>query len=298
MRNSGARWLRLDFPWSSIESTRGTYNWALTDRVVNAATARGLRVLALPAYTPAWARPAGSSDKFGPTDPTAYAAFVKAAATRYGPEKVSAWEIWNEPNIANFWQPAPNVGAYTRLLKASYTAIKSVRPTVPVITGGTSPATDGTNISPNSWAKGLYANAAKGYFDALGHHPYSFPAMPSTNIYWSAWTQTPSLRDVMVANGDSAKQVWLTEFGAPTGLAAGALTEQAQAQYVSEGATLSQQWPWAGPLFLYSLRNTGTNTYDREQNFGLLRQDRSQKPAWATFTQAMTRTTTKTISAL
>ena len=27
---------------------------------------------------------------------------------------------------------------------------------------------------------------------------------------------SPSIRSIMVANGDSAKKIWITEFGAPT----------------------------------------------------------------------------------
>ena len=32
----GAGWLRTDFKWSVIEGTKGTFNWSLYDRVLNA----------------------------------------------------------------------------------------------------------------------------------------------------------------------------------------------------------------------------------------------------------------------
>jgi hypothetical protein len=54
---TGAKWVRIDFPWSVLEPSPGVYDWTHVDRVVGAASARGLKVLALPAYTPAWARP-------------------------------------------------------------------------------------------------------------------------------------------------------------------------------------------------------------------------------------------------
>src|SRR5205823_8509465 len=46
------------------------------------------------------------------------------------------------------------------------------------------------------------------------------------------------------------------------------------------------QWAWAGPLFWYAARDTGTDPGDVEQNFGLLRHDFSAKPALAAFTAA------------
>ena len=42
MAATGASWIRLDFAWSSIEATRAVFSWAATDRVVDAARARGL----------------------------------------------------------------------------------------------------------------------------------------------------------------------------------------------------------------------------------------------------------------
>ena len=63
----------------------------------------------------------------------------------------------------------------------------------------------------------MYANGAKGYFDALGHHPYCFPAAPGDAQNWSGWYQmygpSNSLRATMTANGDGGKKIWATEFG-------------------------------------------------------------------------------------
>ena len=56
-----------------------------------------------------------------------------------------------------------------------------------------------------------------GSFDAVGHHPYSYPYDPSGGQSWNAFTQTGYLYQIMVANGDGAKKVWGTESGAPTG---------------------------------------------------------------------------------
>src|SRR5213078_1960174 len=77
---TGAKWVRFDFDWASAEPSPGQFNWGPIDRVVTAVRARGLEVLATPAYTPGWARPTGTTDKTPPTDLATYATFVGAAA--------------------------------------------------------------------------------------------------------------------------------------------------------------------------------------------------------------------------
>lgn len=106
----------------------GLDDWSSADRTVTSARAHGLQVLAMIGYTPAWARPTGSGDKTPPTDPTSIKPFAQAAAARYAPLGVHAWEIWNEPNIATYRAPRPNVGAYARLLGTAASGIHVVDP--------------------------------------------------------------------------------------------------------------------------------------------------------------------------
>ena len=264
-----------------------TFNWGAHDKVVQAARARGINVLGELTYTPAWARPPGGDAQTPPANPANYAAFAAAAVKHYAPMGVHAWEIWNEPNHQPFWHPKPDVAAYTTLLKAAYTAITTADPTAIVVTGGTSPAsTNGTDYSPVDFLKGIYANGGKNYFDAVGHHPYNFPDGGALKVApWSAWYQmfgTPeSLRSVMTANGDAAKKIWMTEYGAPTGGDPNKqVTEQVQAQFVTDAYNLVKTYPWAGPLFWYSYRDNGTSQNTIENFFGLVRNDFSPKPAF------------------
>src|SRR5690606_16108009 len=54
-----------------------------------------------------------------------YKRYVKNAAERYK-GRVPVWEIWNEPNVPDFWRPNPNADDYTRLLKGAYETIKAI----------------------------------------------------------------------------------------------------------------------------------------------------------------------------
>ena len=299
---TGATWIRVDFDWNSIQNeSPTTWRWdRSTDRIVAGAQARGLKVLGQLGYSPPWARPAdcpAGSNKCVPTNVNAYGNFVRAAAERYGARSanaalrgsVDAWEIWNEPNHRPFAQPKPSLDRYSALLIAAYPAIKSADPDATVVTGGLSPApdaADGTEIAPTTFLTGLYARGARGFFDAVGHHPYSYPYNPLGGQSWNAFTQTASLHQIMTNNSDSAKKIWGTEAGAPTGTDVGrSVTEAQQAQFVTDyyRGWSTTYGAFTGPLFWHQHRDSGSNAGFYDDNFGLLRRDFSQKPAYAAY---------------
>jgi hypothetical protein len=292
-QSAGSRWLRTDINWAQIQANGpSSYNWTAVDAVVKGAAARGMNVLGVIVYTPTWARPSGTSATYGPS-PSAYASFASAAVQHYAALGVHTFEVWNEPNTAAFWTPAPSPSAYTAMLKAAFTAIKAADPSARVLTGGTAPATtDGTNYAPVDFLAGIYANGGQSYFDAVAHHPYCWPANPGDAQSWSAWYQmygtSTSLRSLMVAHGDGAKKIWATEFGAPTNGPAGSyVSESTQASMLSQAYQLWSGYSWAGPLFFYQGRDQSTDTSSRENFFGFLRYDNSQKPSYAAYQQAV-----------
>lgn len=285
--DTGATWLRVDLDWSHVESTQGRYDWARFDRVVQAAQSRGLRVLALPTYTPSWARPPGTSSHHPPVDPRAFAAFVGAAVDRYAPRGVRAWEVWNEPNIPTFWEPAADASAYATLLRHAAAAIRAADPGASIVTGGLAPAYTDTSrgsVSPVDFVRELYALGVRDSFTAVGVHPYSFPYMPLTpnTEQWNTFQQLPLVHEVMARAGDSGKRVWLTEIGAPTGTARDAVSPERQAAILDEAIRAAAEWSWTGPILVYSIRDSGSDPADREQNFGVVARDGTRKPAWHT----------------
>ncbi len=292
LEDAHAKWVRFDFAWSDIQSVNATtFDWPRYDAVVAAANARNIEVLGMIGYTPGWALPAGCfNDKCHPNDPAQFAQFVSEVVNRYKDNGVKHWEIWNEPNIQTFWQPAPNVAQYSTLLQLSYQAAKIADPTSFVLNGGFSPAeSNGTNIAPIDFLSGMYANGAKDYFDALSHHPYCYAGTfdcPTTYAPWSAWSQmseTPvNLRGIMTANSDASKKIWVTEFGAPTN-GDQAVSEAQQATMLTDAYTILSSQTWAGPLFWYSYQDAGTDINNREDWFGMLRNDGSPKPSFAAF---------------
>jgi polysaccharide biosynthesis protein PslG len=166
-------------------------------------------------------------------------------------------------------------------------AIRAADPNATIVAAGLAPAaSSGGDLAPLDFLSGLYAAGARGAFDAVAFHPYTFPALPNAtdgSAYW--WGAMARLRDVMVANGDAAKQIWPTEYGAPTGgpPGSGRVPEAAQAAMASAAYGLAAGLPWCGPMFWYDLNDSGTSTDTAENFFGLVRFDGSRKPAYAAY---------------
>jgi hypothetical protein len=276
MKAAGITSVRMDADWTWVQpSGPKTFDWTAMDQVVKSARAAGMSVDLIIDNCPSWAALASAKGDTSPQPASAaqYATFAAEVAARYAPQGVGMFEIWNEPNNAAFWAPKPNPVAYTADLVAAYAAIKKVDPSAFIISGGLAPeATDGTNISPLDFLKAMYASGAKGSFDGLGYHPYSFPALPNTYKPWSAWSQMNqtnlSIRSVMTSNGDSGKKIWITEFGAPTSGPDG-VGQAAQATQLTQAVAGTKATSWIGGLFMYSWQDDGTDPTNDEDWFGV-----------------------------
>jgi polysaccharide biosynthesis protein PslG len=287
----GATWVRVPLNWITIEMHgKGRLEWARPDILVQEANERDLRILGVVSYTPQWARPAGRPGSDPPTNLGDYARFVQALAKRYGPRGVHHWEIWNEPNIAATWTPRPDPARYTAMLKQASRAIKQVDRRAVVLTAGMSPAwnaPDGSQIAPTTFIARVYANGGRGAFDAVAHHPSTFPHRSTVAASWSAFQQTPDMHAVMRANGDRTKRIWASEIGFPTGRSSAAVSEQSQAKYLVESLRSWTGFTFSGPVFVYSMRDEGPDKADHFQNFGLVRTNGSPKPAYTALQRAL-----------
>ncbi len=201
MARAGVRWLRTDFPWDRIEPRQGEFRFEPYDRLVDEAARHGIRVLGLLAYGTPWATTRaellpGISAVPPPDDPEDYGRFAAAVAAHFQ-GRVTAWEIWNEPNAGfRFWSPDPDgdPGEYARLLVAGYRGIKG-DPNDPadgaceactVLFAGMFLAGAYDPIVPSGFRfmdeAHRYARRELGvdlgdYYDAVSLHPYSYPPL-------------------------------------------------------------------------------------------------------------------------
>lgn len=288
MKAMGLTSVRVDASWYNIQfNGPDSYNWTALDTTVSAIQSAGLTADLIIDQCPPWAAASGGQGNFAqPASPAAYGNFAAAVATRYYGKGANYFEIWNEPNLAQFWSPSPDPAAYTADLKAAYTAIKAVTPSALVITAGLAPAADASDsYDMVTFVQDMYANGAHGYFDALGDHPYTYPVTPDNVTLGSAWSEmsqtSPSLRSLMADHGDSAKKIWITEYGAPTSGTSHNVSDAEQGNEIVQAMARAKQLGWIGSVYIYTWADTST------WGFGLLSGDGAQKPAYAAVAAAL-----------
>lgn len=286
----GVKWVRFDFDWSVIQpNDANDFNYSGYDAAVAALSMANIQIVGTLDYTPSWANGGQPSKYYPPLRASDFTSFVANVVGRYAPGGVHTWEIWNEPNLGQFWNPGADPAGYTALLQAAYTAIHEVDPTAIVLTGGMAdPTNNETNMDARTFLADMYSDGAGGYFDALSYHPYTSPDMPGNkdhNPWQQMFATKPSLLSIMSDNGDS-KAIWLTEFGAPTsGDGDDVISETAQANMIMQGFRLAKSYSWAGPLFIYDFIDFHPYGYttDPGSYFGLLRSDWTHKPSYFTY---------------
>lgn len=307
LKAMGADTARVDVAWASLqEGGRGQISSWYADRLdhlVTASAARGIRPIITLLDTPCWASSAPATIKqscsgaywdrgtqfYAPTDPADFGWIAGWVASHYG-TRLAAIELWNEPNFddgsyADLRAPDKAV-AYTAMVEAAYPAIKSAAPSLPVLAGSLS-------YSDTQFLDRLFA-AGMRHFDGISVHPYNEGRAPGS-AYDPKWIKAdfvhglPALHDDMVAKGFSDRSVWITEMGWST-CAAGSsywcVTPTQQASYLASAVGYASTWTWLRSFVAYTLRNGGTDSTDREQNFGLTSSALAPKPAFVALRDA------------
>ena len=289
IQDAGFGWVKQIFAWREIEgAAKGAFDWERPDRIVDQVQGYGLNVLVRLDSQPQWA--GGKYPENGPPDNMQdFADFVSAVATRYK-GRIAAYQIWNEPNLnvegrSEWGGRPPNPAEYTEMLKVAYQAIKAADPDALVVSAGLAPTTrwDDVAMPDLEFLRGMYAAGAKPYFDLLGAHGAGFKVPPETDpavvaadpvlnnndpsseemkrIY--CFRHVEDIRQVMVENGDSDKQVALLEFGwstDPRELSPyywHAVTAFEQGEYLANAYQYAKEnWsPWIGLMSLIYLPN-------------------------------------------
>ncbi len=312
--DAGFHWLRQEFPWEDIEiHAKGDFEdrrhepyrsaWDKYDQIVDLAEANGLDLIVRLSNPPNWTRSQG--DEMGtyapPDNNQDYADFVTAVVSRYR-GRVSYFQLWNEPNIYPEWGAYPiNPEQYTALLKAGATAARTANPDVVIIAGALAATIDLSPSAPaptNSlndmlFLQRMYNAGAGDYFDIMamqGYGLYSGPTDQRMQPRVINFSRPRFLRDVMVANGDGHKPIWISEMNwnaAPEDVDPryGRVTPQKQADYLPAAyARIQADWPWVGVANTWYLKRA-TDAWEQnrqpEAYFRLLAPDFTPQPVYA-----------------
>lgn len=286
---AGAGWLREELEWGAIEPRPGLRRFARIDALFTAAAHRGLRILPLLNDAPGWA---AGRDGALPTRTAAYGRFVAAVVARYGPGgrywrthptldgtlAPEAFELWNEPYFARPSHSAITAGRYAALAGAAVRAGKKVNPRARYLLA-VDPATAGGTELSRQWLDRVVA-ARPGLLadvDGVTAHPYAQTA-------GDALRSVDRLRAALTAEG-SALPIWVTEVGWSTcARGGGCVTERRQAADIRGFLTGARRRAGVAAVFVYHLTSwrvrSGAQLFG---DFGLLRADRTRKPAWSAY---------------
>lgn len=299
IRAAGIGTVRQPFSWARIETAPGVLDFAVYDRVMDAAASAGLNVLPMVMDPPPWRSTAPASGAvramYPPKDAGAMAALATALVRRYGPggrfwaehgeltpAPIRSWQVWNEPNIPAFWATGPDPAAYVAMLRAVGAAIRAADPRAEVVTGGLPYAGAGMTVA--RFVDGMYAAGARGTFDTLAIHPYAASPAGVLEILRLARAQLDRL-------GDPARPIWATEFGWATGGPPVTVTASEAAQAALLRDTIAAMQQARGVLRLrgfvvFRWKDVATNDGQADiwaLHTGLLREDGTPKPAMAVF---------------
>jgi Fibronectin type III domain len=192
------------------------YDWSVTDRAYQAM--QGAEPERKPVMVihdaPDWARDPTATCPVAactyPPDPDHYddwQQFVQDAVSRY--PNVRAVEVWNEPNRAQFWGPAPDPGRYVEVLALAHDAVAAAGIDVPVIIGGLGPiqSTTATRTSSREFLREIYNRGGADDFEGIGTHEYP-TTEPLVDDMWHEINRLFAVRD---NHDDPGTPLWNTE---------------------------------------------------------------------------------------
>ena len=218
---AGYRLVRMDFAWETVEHEAGHYEFGAYDRLLSHLERAGARPIFILDY--------GNrlyDEGSAPRSEPARAAFARfaAAAVRHFHGRGVLWEIWNEPNLGEFWKPRSDAKAYAQLALETARAIRAADPEAVILAPGSSGF-------PWAFFETIFAAGLLEQIDAVSVHPYRGGAPETAAADYGrlraliARYASPERRNLPIVS---------SEWGYST--AEGAVSEARQAQY------LVRQW--------------------------------------------------------
>ena len=284
---SGVGWVRLDVGWGTLQpDPQGGFTGEGVEQLdtrLREISERGLSTLVMLWWAPAWS--SGTEDKRGvPANPQDYATAAAWMVQRW-PAQIAALQVWNEPNLPDFFA-GQSAADYVQLLRATYPAVKAVRPDLTVVSAA--PA----NLNA-AWYEEFFDAGGRGFYDALGAHPYpvvgdlppdecAYRVDSGCNLDW--------LVRYKARRGDPDSPIWVTEFGysvhpddATLPAWQAGVSEQEQARYTAGMLAYFASISQVAAAFVY--RDRDFTDVDVHQNgFGILRADNTAKPVYTVLT--------------
>ena len=215
----GIQTIRQTFDWSTIERRRGRYDFRFHDDYVAAAAAEGIRILPVLFNPPRFYRKTRGRATCPPRSTAPFVRFAKKLAKRYGPRgklwrkrpevwktPITAWQIWNEPNLGIYWCNRPNARSYVSMLRKVGRGIKKVNRGATIVTAGLPPSKLSSAVPIDRYIKQMYRAGARRAFDSMAINSYAKNRGELRRLMGS-------IRKLMNRRGDRRASIWITELG-------------------------------------------------------------------------------------
>jgi hypothetical protein len=196
--------------WSKLEPVKGQWNFQLLDQYADLAKTHNVNLCYVLGQTPTWASSQpdlktaanyGLGASVPPSDIEDWKNYVRTIASRYN-NRISCFEIWNEPNLALFYQGTPE--DLVPLGREAYKIIKEVNPKNVIL----SPSIVRTNGVV--WLDKYFAAGGKDFFDVVSIHSYENPPELSLEVVIDPVKQ-------LIKKYNLSKSIWMTEQGGGQG---------------------------------------------------------------------------------
>jgi hypothetical protein len=201
-------------------------------------------------------------------------------ASRYA---ITTIELGNEPYL-----DAMSAGEYADAISPTLKAIASLHLPVEVVAAGYVYGDD------TSWVDTLYQRIPdlNSLIHALALHPYWYGHDPAQSGPAGSFARIESLRAAMDSHGAESMPIYITEYGQSTAACGEeCVSEQHQAadlRAMIDGVTSHRDWK-VEMLSIFQLLDRGTDSSQRELQFGLRREDGRPKPSYGIVRAAMRR---------
>jgi hypothetical protein len=196
-----------DSTWGALEKSRGSWSFGPLDTRIERAERSGASVVLVLAQPPKWAatRPELRSLSGSPSPPKSiddWRNYVTTVAERYR-GRIEAYEIWNEPNLPQFFVGTPQDLAL--LTRTAATAIRAVDPAAKIVSAGFSARTPGSEPYFQQYVQAGIADS----IDIVGIHIYPYPGNGPESMVALA----ERFRSLADSAGLADKPMWNTEIG-------------------------------------------------------------------------------------
>jgi polysaccharide biosynthesis protein PslG len=205
----GVKWARCQTGWARTETTRGQYDFAWLDQVVDGLLKIGIQPwfnfgYGNPLYTPQADKTAvGWVPIFSEEAMEGWKRFTAKIAEHFR-DRVRHYEIWNEPNLTGFWKPGKTEPArYVELVKQTAPIIRQQVPDATIIGGSLA-------RMPQDFLQKCLAAGLAEHVDKLSYHPYR--EIPEKDYE----SDVKAFRGLLAQHGGARVKLWQGECGCPS----------------------------------------------------------------------------------